>query len=73
MVGKRVAALAVSRNLIKRTIRESFRAKQNELKGLDIVVIARHQCDKLTKVELRTGLDKLWEKLITQYRNLLSS
>ncbi len=73
MVGKRVAAQAVTRNRIKRVIRESFRAKQSELKGLDIVVIARHKCDKLDKSELRKGLDKLWEKLITQYRNLLSS
>lgn len=73
MVGKRVANLAVTRNRIKRVIRESFRAKQNDLKGLDIVVIARHQCDKLSKQELREGIDKLWERLITQYRDVLSS
>lgn len=73
MVGKRVANLAVTRNSIKRVIRESFRVKQKELNGFDIVVIARHQCDTLSKVELRKGLDKLWEKLITQYRKLLSS
>ena len=73
MVGKRVAAQAVDRNRIKRVIRESFRAKQAELKSLDIVVIARRECDTLSKVELRKGLDKLWERLITQYRNLLSN
>jgi ribonuclease P protein component len=73
MVGKRVANLAVTRNRIKRVIRESFRMKQEKLRGLDIVVIARHQCDKLKKVELREGIEKLWEKLIIQYRNLLSS
>lgn len=73
MVGKRVAAHAVTRNRIKRVIRESFRAKQHELKGLDIVVIARHQCDTLNKAELRKGLDKLWERLLTQYRDLLPS
>ena len=73
MVGKRIAKLAVTRNSIKRVIRESFRAKQNEIKGFDIVVIARHQCDTLSKAELRKGLDKLWQKLITQYHKLLSS
>ncbi len=73
IVGKRVAALAVDRNKIKRVIRESFRVKQKELQGLDIVVLARHQCDTLSKEELRKGIDKLWEKVITQYRNLLSS
>jgi ribonuclease P protein component len=73
MVGKRVAAHAVTRNRIKRVIRESFRARQDKLKGFDIVVIARHQCDTLSKVELRKGMDKLWEKLITQYQNMSSS
>lgn len=73
MVGKRVAPHAVTRNSIKRVIRESFRAQQDTLKCLDIVVIARHQCDKLSKAELRIGLDKLWERLRTQYHNLLSS
>jgi ribonuclease P protein component len=73
MVGKRVANLAVTRNRIKRVIRESFRARQATLKGLDIVVIARHQSDTLNKVELRKGLEKLWERLLTQYRDILSS
>ncbi len=73
MVGKRVAAHAVIRNRIKRAIRESFRANQEKLKCLDIVVIARQGCDTLNKVELRKGLDNLWEKLITQYLKLLSS
>jgi ribonuclease P protein component len=73
MVGKRVAAHAVTRNSIKRVIRESFRVRQDTLKNLDIVVIARHGCDTLSKAELRKGLDKLWERLITQYRELLSS
>lgn len=72
MVGKRVAPHAVTRNSIKRVIRESFRAEQQNLKGLDIVVIARQQCDTLSKVELRKGLDKLWEKIKTQYHDLLS-
>ncbi len=65
IVGKRVANSAVSRNQIKRVVRESFRAKQEHLKGLDIIVIARQQCDKLDKIELREGIDKLWQKLIT--------
>jgi ribonuclease P protein component len=73
MVGKRVAAHAVTRNRIKRVIRESFRAKQTQLKGFDIVVIARHQCGTLSKVELRKGIDKLWEKLFSQYQDRSSS
>jgi ribonuclease P protein component len=67
IVGKRVANLAVSRNQIKRVIRESFRNHPLKLKGLDIIVIARHQCDDLDKVQLREGIDKLWQRLVTQY------
>jgi ribonuclease P protein component len=66
IVGKRVARLAVERNQIKRVVRESFRVIQEQLQGLDIVVIARQQCDSLDKVQLREGIDKLWQRLITQ-------
>lgn len=69
MVGKRVAALAVARNRIKRAIRESFRANHQRLNGFDCIVIARQQCDTLSKLELREGMNKLWERLIAQYQN----
>lgn len=63
VVGKRVAKKAVSRNRIKRVIRESFRYQQDKLTGIDVVVIARQECDQLSKQKLREGIDKLWEKL----------
>jgi ribonuclease P protein component len=66
MVGKRVANLAVGRNQIKRVIRESFRAHQMELQGLDILIIARQQCDSLDKLQLRKGIETLWQKLVMQ-------
>lgn len=40
VVGRRVAARAVVRNRIKRAIRESARAHQALLGGLDVVVLA---------------------------------
>lgn len=70
IVGKRVANSSVARNQIKRVVRESFRANQDQLKGLDIVVIARQQCDSLDKVQLREGIEKLWQKLKTQYQKV---
>jgi ribonuclease P protein component len=71
IVGKKVAHRAVTRNKIKRVIRESFRVIQDQLSDLDIVVIARQQCDSLDKVQLREGIEKLWQKLITQYQKVL--
>lgn len=62
-IGKRIAKSAVVRNRIKRIIRESFRAHRMNLKKVDIVVIARQPCDKLSNQNLREGIDKLWEKL----------
>ncbi len=65
IVAKRFANKAASRNQIKRVLRESFRHSFKDLKGLDIIIIARYQCDTLTKHELREGIDKLWKKLKT--------
>jgi ribonuclease P protein component len=72
IVGKRVAKKAVSRNKIKRVIRESFRSCKKKLAGIDMIVIARKQCDKLSKQKLREGIDKLWEKLLMSQSNVLS-
>lgn len=64
VIGKRAVNSAVIRNRIKRILRESFRQNQEKLKGLDIIIIARQQCDKLSKQKLREGIDQLWEKLL---------
>ncbi|HSW93708.1 MAG TPA: ribonuclease P protein component [Gammaproteobacteria bacterium] len=73
IVGKRVAKSAVSRNRIRRIVRDSFRFNQDRLTGWDIVVIARQQCDTLSKTNIRKGLDHLWEKLMTTSQNRSSS
>lgn len=71
LIGKRVVSHATDRNRIKRTIRESFRHFQDKLKGFDVVIIARQQCDTLDNKKLREGIDYLWEKLLTHYQNSL--
>ena len=42
-ISKKTISKAVSRNKIKRVIRESFRHHKNILKGVDVVVVRRKQ------------------------------
>ena len=64
VIGKRAIRSAVKRNRTKRILRNSFRLNQEKLIGLDIIVIARQKCDKLSKQKLREGIEQLWEKLL---------
>ena len=63
IVGKKSVQKANDRNRVKRIIRESFRQNAITLKPLDIIVIARHSSGKISKKELRQGIDQLWKKL----------
>ena len=60
-VARRVSTKAVSRNRIKRQIRESFRQHQHILSGLSVVVTANPPADGRNNVQLRTSLTKHWE------------
>ena len=60
---------AVSRNRVKRQIRESFRLNQSQLEGLDIVVISRVDTGKNDNNNLRKALDKHWAKIIQRCKN----
>lgn len=73
IIGKRYVSSAVARNRIRRIIRDSFRLHQDRLVGWDIVVIARQQCDSLSKEKIRKGIDDLWEKLTAYYQNRSST
>lgn len=61
-MGKKHIRLAVSRNRIKRVVRESFRLHARELGALDVVVLCR--CDPRTPAaELRASLEQHWRRL----------
>ncbi|HFQ14238.1 MAG TPA: ribonuclease P protein component [Gammaproteobacteria bacterium] len=60
---KRQLKRAVDRNRIKRIIRESFRRRQAQLRGLDVVVLVRHGVLALDNAALFRRLDKLWNSL----------
>ena len=64
VVGKKNARLAVSRNRIKRQVRESFRLWQHRLPSVDIIFLARKGADQLPCPEFRQQLEKAWGRLL---------
>ena len=53
---------SVKRNKIKRVIRESFRLNQEQLQGLDVVVVIKQNIDNSVD-ELDMTLKKHWNKI----------
>lgn len=64
VIAKKNVRLATQRNRIKRLLRESFRANQHLLAGLDIVILARAGVDKLDNKAVSDLTAKLWQDLI---------
>lgn len=60
-ISRRVAPLAVDRNRLRRLAREAFRL--SELAALDFVVMATKDALGAAKPELRSSLDRHFEKL----------
>jgi len=64
-IAKKNIKKAVDRNLIKRTVREHFRLQQN-LGGIDIVVLARREAIGVPIESLRKSLEKHWHRLVNR-------
>ena len=68
-ISKKWVKRAVKRNFCKRAIRESFRLRQHEVIGLDIVVLAQRELNSLTKEQIKQNLEKKWRKLSKLQQN----
>lgn len=62
-VSRKISPKAVVRNSIKRQVREAFRAHQQDLAGLDIVVVAQAAAGQNTPA-LRQTLERHWQKIL---------
>lgn len=63
-IAKKNIKKAVTRNLIKRFVRENFRLQQHLLANMDIIVLARTDAAKASPFLLRKSLDKHWLRLV---------
>lgn len=63
IVAKKHYKLAVSRNLVKRLVRESFRQQQHHLQGIDAIVLARNGLEQISNQDILEQLKRLWQKV----------
>jgi len=62
-VSRRVSKRAVTRNRIRRAIRESFRLRRSDLAPVDVLLIAHPRAVAQSTVELRADLESIWQHL----------
>lgn len=65
-ISKKHLRSAVARNRVKRQVRESFRQHQDELAGLDIIVLSRPGLAGIPNAELRATLERQWRTLVNR-------
>ena len=68
-IAKKNIRKAVTRNLIKRAVRENFRLQQHHLINIDIVVLARRDAVNASPAKLRKSLDMHWLKLVNRCKS----
>lgn len=62
-VSRKVSLLAVHRNRIKRRVRESFRLNKEQLRGYDVVVIARPSANTADPKKLASSIQRHWHHI----------
>jgi ribonuclease P protein component len=67
-ISRRAAAAAVTRNRLKRQVRESFRHMRNGLASVDLVVMAQPAAAHAPGEQLRASLNRHWERITKQCR-----
>ena len=72
VIAKKHIRHAVDRNRMKRLIRETFRVKQQQLAGIDVIVLARKGMNDATNAVLLDQLNGQWQRLIRKFQKATS-
>lgn len=72
VIAKKHIRHAVDRNRMKRLIRETFRVKQQQLAGIDVIVLARKGMNDTSNTELIEQLNGQWQRLIRKLQKAKS-
>lgn len=62
-VSVRAVGAAVTRNRVRRLIRESFRLRRQELPSVDIFVAARNGAKSASNAQIFASLARLWREV----------
>ncbi len=78
VVGKKTAKLAVSRNYMRRVLREFFRLNQHDICHVDLIIRVQKKFDKVDFIQIKQEFDSLIYKLnqrviLSQHNELTSS
>lgn len=73
VIAKKHIRLAVDRNRMKRLIRETFRVKQQQLAGIDVIVLARKGMNDVANAVLIEQLNGQWQRLIRRVEKTASA
>jgi ribonuclease P protein component len=68
VVSRKVSLKAVVRNRVKRLVRESARHHQQQLTGMDLVVIAQRDAAVALAPGISTSLERHWTSIIGRCR-----
>ena len=63
VVGKKTAKLAVSRNYMRRVLRELFRLDQHEICHVDLIIRVQKKFSKVDFIQIKQEFNTLIEKL----------
>ena len=63
VVGKKTAKLAVSRNYMRRVLREFFRLNQHDICHVDLIIRVQKKFDKVDFLQIKQEFDTLIYKL----------